>query len=82
MGRINHFSCVVGFIAPLACAACELAGPDTITIQVQDQLATAEDGLPIIGASVRFVFHEPVTFLSYRLRTLGGFVLALAGSIW
>ena len=51
--------------------ACELfTGPKELTIQVQGQVTAADDGSPIAGASVQFVYHKPTSILSSTFRTV------------
>ena len=44
--------------------ACGLVGPDDTTMRVQGTVTAADDGSPIAGASVQFVYHEPTSILS------------------
>ena len=46
--------------------ACGLVGPDDTTMRVLGTVTAADDGSPIAGASVRFVYHEQTSnFLSW-----------------
>ena len=51
--------------------ACKLiTGPEELTMHVQGTVTAADDGSPIAGASVRFVYLEPTSILSSTLRTV------------
>ncbi len=56
-------------VVPLV-LACGLVGPDDTTIRVQGTVTAADDGSPIAGASVRFVYHEPTSFVTSTSRTV------------
>ncbi len=60
---MRHATMLVAILALASLNACELVtGPEELTMQVQGTVTAADDGSPIAGASVRFVYVEATTW--------------------
>lgn len=67
---MRHVSPYLVVSLVLASAACGLVGPDETRFQVEGRVTAADDGSPIAGASVRFIYCEVETPVSCNARTV------------